>query len=291
MSKRFPRKLTIPRIKEARLSNSWSQLETRNVILQAAGAERTITFSGLNGITVSGLEGNPDIVYIDGSDVSSGVTDHGLLSGLSDDDHTQYHTDGRADTWFATKSHSNLLDIGTNAHDEIDIQIASFVTHSGDSTIHFTEASVDHGSIAGLGDDDHSQYHTDARALTWLGTRSTSDLSEGTNLYYTEARVSANTDVTANTAARHDAVTVTDTATVNLTLTGQDIKADVIASAVDHGSLSGLSDDDHSQYHNDARGDARYYTETELDAGQLDNRYYTETESDAVHTGLSAHIT
>ena len=27
---------------------------------------------------------------------------------------------------------------------------------------------------------------------------------------------------------------------------------------VDHGGLAGLSDDDHSQYHNDSRGDARY---------------------------------
>ena len=51
---------------------------------------------------------------------------------------------------------------------------------------------------------------------------------------------------------------------------------------IDHGAdLLGLSDDDHTQYHNDARGDARYYTEAELDAGQLDNRYYTETELDA----------
>ena len=47
---------------------------------------------------------------------------------------------------------------------------------------------------------------------------------------------------------------------------------------IDHGSLGGLSDDDHSQYHNNSRGDARYYTETELDAGQLDNRYFTEAE-------------
>ena len=46
----------------------------------------------------------------------------------------------------------------------------------------------------------------------------------------------------------------------------------------DHGVLSGLGDDDHSQYHNNARGDARYYTETELDAGQLDDRYFREDE-------------
>lgn len=31
-----------------------------------------------------------------------------------------------------------------------------------------------------------------------------------------------------------------------------------IASTVDHGGLSGLGDDDHTQYHNDTRGDARY---------------------------------
>lgn len=36
--------------------------------------------------------------------------------------------------------------------------------------------------------DPHLQYHTDARALTWLGGRSTSDLPEGANLYYTAAR-------------------------------------------------------------------------------------------------------
>lgn len=47
---------------------------------------------------------------------------------------------------------------------------------------------VDHGGLAGLSDDDHTQYHNDSRALTWLGTRSTTDLPEGTNLYYTTAR-------------------------------------------------------------------------------------------------------
>jgi hypothetical protein len=36
--------------------------------------------------------------------------------------------------------------------------------------------------------------------------------------------------------------------------------------ASDHGLLSGLVDDDHIQYHNDARGDIRYYTKTEIDS-------------------------
>lgn len=34
----------------------------------------------------------------------------------------------------------------------------------------------------------------------------------------------------------------------------------------DHGTLTGLADDDHSQYHNDTRGDARYYTQSAADA-------------------------
>lgn len=33
----------------------------------------------------------------------------------------------------------------------------------------------------------------------------------------------------------------------------------------DHGALTGLADDDHLQYHTDARGDARYYTKTQMD--------------------------
>lgn len=36
-----------------------------------------------------------------------------------------------------------------------------------------------------------------------------------------------------------------------------------IASDFDHGDLTGRDDDDHTQYHNDTRGDARYYRENE----------------------------
>jgi len=49
-------------------------------------------------------------------------------------------------------------------------------------------STTDHGALAGLGDDDHTQYHNDARASTWLGTKSTTNLAEGTNLYFTNAR-------------------------------------------------------------------------------------------------------
>ena len=41
-------------------------------------------------------------------------------------------------------------------------------------------------------------------------------------------------------ATLHDAVTVTDTATIDLTLTGQDISADVISSAINHNDLNNI---------------------------------------------------
>jgi len=51
--------------------------------------------------------------------------------------------------------------------------------------------------------DPHPQYLNDTRFDTEFGTKDTGDLSEGTNLYYTEGRVSANTNVSANTAHRN----------------------------------------------------------------------------------------
>lgn len=58
------------------------------------------------------------------------------------------------------------------------------------------------------------------------------------------------------------------------------VDTSLAAYTTDHGALSGLADDDHTQYHTDARGDARYYTQTQLmTTGVLDARYYTEAET------------
>lgn len=51
----------------------------------------------------------------------------------------------------ADKSHTVLTDIGTNTHAAID-------THIADGALHFLEGAIDHGSILGLSDDDHTQY-------------------------------------------------------------------------------------------------------------------------------------
>jgi hypothetical protein len=84
---------------------------------------------------------------------------------------------------------------------------------------------------------------------TRLATKSTTDLAEGTNLYYTEARVSANADVAANTAARHDAMTLNAAAPTqeSASLTGQELTlnqatttTDGVMSSEDKTKLDGI---------------------------------------------------
>lgn len=85
---------------------------------------------------------------------------------------------------------------------------------------------TDHGALGGLGDDDHTQYHTAGRADTWLGTKTTADLTEGTNLYWTTARGQAviDADVTlVKVDGSRDitgAISITDVTSSTSTTTG-----------------------------------------------------------------------
>ncbi len=47
---------------------------------------------------------------------SAGVTDHGALSGLLDDDHTQYHTDARALSWHGAFASTHVTGGDSHAH-------------------------------------------------------------------------------------------------------------------------------------------------------------------------------
>lgn len=60
-----------------------------------------------------------------------------------------------------------------------------------------------------------------------------------------------------DTAARVD-IKIVSTGLQNITRTVDVTRTPNDAGVTDHGLLTGLGDDDHPQYHNDARGDARY---------------------------------
>jgi hypothetical protein len=138
-----------------------------------------------------------------------GVTDHGALTGLGDDDHTQYLNNARGDARYDA--------LGTSA------------AHSGSTT---NPHSVNKAQV-GLGNADN-----------------TSDL---------------NKPISTATQSALDAKQVVLVSTTNIkTINGAsvlgagDLTVAGTGGVTDHGLLTGLTDDDHAQYLNNTRGDARY---------------------------------
>lgn len=58
----------------------------------------------------------------------------------------------------------------------------------------------------------------------------------------------------------------------------------------DHGMLTGLGDDDHTQYHNDTRGDARYYTKTQVDSSLSGKANSSHTHAISDVTSLQSSL-
>lgn len=123
--------------------------------------------------------------------------------------------------------------------DKIPIVDVSDTTQSADGTTKFVTYTnlnaggggvSDHGALTGLADDDHTQYlrADGTRALAGAWDMGSQNL---TNVVITSGTVDGNA--------------IGDLATT----------AEIVT---DHGGLTGLADDDHTQYHNDTRGDARY---------------------------------
>lgn len=82
-------------------------------------------------------------------------------------------------------NHTELLNVGSNTHAQIDTHIAS-------ASIHFTVGSIDHGSIAGLADDDHPGH-------PWLLGRAGGQTLQGSTLVNEDLTLSANPVAGVNT--------------------------------------------------------------------------------------------
>ena len=92
--------------------------------------------------------------------------------------------------------------------------------------------------------------------------------------------------------AHHAAVTILDSSTIDLSLTGQQISGAVIQSGLDHGSIGGLGDDDHSQYYNSTRLQAAnlIWTGNHVFQGGLSTRHLLPELTDTYDFGSSTKL-
>ncbi len=194
--------------------------------------------------------------------------DHGQLDGLADDDHTQYHNDTRGDARYSQLGHDHSEYIG-----DAPVDGNSYVRKNAAWALETIGGGgvTDHGALTGLADDDHTQYYNQTR-----GDARYSQLGHGHSEYIGEAPIDDNYYARRNAAWE-------------LSPTGGG------GGVTDHGALTGLADDDHTQYHNDTRGDARYsQLAHEHDHGALTGladddhtQYYNQTRGDARYSQTS----
>ncbi|MGL4566037.1 MAG: hypothetical protein ACRCVD_12140, partial [Halioglobus sp.] len=91
-----------------------------------------------------------------------GVSDHGALTGLGDDDHTQYLNNARGDARYTPAAHVGQT--GT-AHGVATGAVAGFMSAADKNKLDGVApgATANHGALAGLSADDHTQYLNNAR--------------------------------------------------------------------------------------------------------------------------------
>ena len=169
-----------------------------------------------------------------------------------------YYTDARADARITT--------FGAVTQSDIDASIAALVDSAPTTLDTLNELA------AALGDDPNfattitnsiatklaiADFNTTAD--TWLGTKSTTDLAEGTNLYYTDARVDSRINLQTGT---------------NLSLANK--------------TTDDLIEGSTNFYYTDARFDTRLATKSTTDLAEGTNLYYTDARFD---TRLSTKTT
>lgn len=192
-----------------------------------------------------------------------GQSDHGLLTGLADDDHAQYHNNTRGDVRYYLKTEVDAL-VGSGVTAELTRLSAP------PQTLTASAGAITPGATAG-----------------WLFE------------YIATANVQLNAPTSGQDGWPLTVRVLASGADRTLSFAGGALPAEVIPSGewwigsfifdsatdkwvrlagggaastsgggsggvTDHGALTGLSDDDHTQYYNQTRGDARYVLATAL---------------------------
>ena len=114
---------------------------------------------------------------------TEGSISHTNITNIGTNSHAQIDTHVADATLHFTEgsiSHTNITNIGTNSHAQID-------THVADATLHFTEGSISHTNITNIGTNSHAQIDTHVADATLHFTEASIDhtaiLNVGTNTH------------------------------------------------------------------------------------------------------------
>jgi len=240
---------------------------------------------------------------------------------LGDDDHTQYYNVTRLNTYVSASlttaeidEETNLYYTNTRVQTYIDsIGVASGSTESASYASNadlldnqngtyyldwdnFTNVPINifsgsHGDLIGLGDDDHTQYYNVTRLNTYVSSSlTTAEIDEQTNLYYTDVRVDSYLDsksvlsgsMIINSSSYASNADLLDNQNGTYYLDWDNftsIPSGIVSGS--HGDLTGLGDDDHTQYYNVTR--LNTYVSSSLTTANITeetNLYYTDTRVD-----------
>ena len=103
--------------------------------------------STLNDVDISGLADGFILKWDAGTSKwitvagSGGVTDHGALTGLFDDDHPQYHNNARGDARYSPISHNHPAGSISNLDEAIDDRVAALLVAGANMTLTYNDAA------------------------------------------------------------------------------------------------------------------------------------------------------
>lgn len=167
--------------------------ETIRDALESLEGEDRLSYTAIKGIDeVLSEVKKSRTVYVGSvnSGSGTGVSDHGALTGLSDDDHTQYHNDARGDARYSQLGHthtaSQVTDFDTEVSNNTDVaaNTAARHTHSNQAVLDSTTASfttADETKLDGIeaGADVTDATNVAAAGAFMKSSDDTDDITEG----------------------------------------------------------------------------------------------------------------
>jgi hypothetical protein len=146
---------------------------------------------------------------------SGGVTDHGLLTGLGDDDHTQYHTDARGDARYHPLSTDMATQAELNAHESDTTSVHGIANTANLYVAGGTDVALaDGGTGASLSDPNAD------RILFWDDSAgAVAFLAPSTGLTITGTDITAATPIMCRATADHAISSATETDITGMAMT------------------------------------------------------------------------